>query len=280
VVQRALRCLERHAAKVDLAEASARLRALGACKGLVALCARIARARDPRDESLHVQDPTSARAQQLHYARLECYQVVLEVLEDLLARVRQKQADAGAAVVGLAPALLNLGGAAAGAAAPGAHLAEVPELLPVSEADAVPLLDAFLRHCLEGKPYLADELFHFCMLKWMLQRGLPVYRYDSPYLRGFLERHARDQPELLCRYFQHRGRWSEACDAYLALVRGSGRPDGQPPSVEERRVLLQSAALCARMPGSNRQVEPIVRAMQDLSEANVASLPDGLAWAR
>uniref|UniRef100_A0A7S4PT23 Nucleoporin Nup133/Nup155-like N-terminal domain-containing protein n=1 Tax=Alexandrium monilatum TaxID=311494 RepID=A0A7S4PT23_9DINO len=288
VVQNSLRCLESHAAKVDLEEAATVLRGVGACRGLVSLCTRIARARDPRDESLHLQDPTSARAQQLHYARMECYQVVLEVLEDLMARVRQDQVDMGSSVVGSAPALLGIGSPGVSPGGPvsgspqGRFLAEVPEILamPLAEADAVPLLDALLRHCLEGKPYLADELFHFCVLKWMLQRGLPVYRYNSPYLKRFLERHGRDQPELLCRYFQHRGRWAEACDAYLALVRGSGRPDGLPPPLEERRVLLQSAALCARMPGSNRQAEPILRAMQELSEVKEVESPDGARWIR
>merc|ERR1719162_1292606 len=91
LVQKALRTLDRHAAKVDLQEVTARLRSAGAFKGLVALCTRVAQARDPNDECLRPQDPTSARVQQLHYARLECYQVVLTVLEDILLRSQQQQ---------------------------------------------------------------------------------------------------------------------------------------------------------------------------------------------
>eukprot|EP00419_Tripos_fusus_P047676 CAMPEP_0172824762 /NCGR_PEP_ID=MMETSP1075-20121228/18217_1 /TAXON_ID=2916 /ORGANISM="Ceratium fusus, Strain PA161109" /LENGTH=1226 /DNA_ID=CAMNT_0013666099 /DNA_START=21 /DNA_END=3697 /DNA_ORIENTATION=- len=248
LVQRALRTLKRHAAKVNLEEVAAQLRMIGAYKGLIGLCAHVARARDPRDESLHFQDPTSSRVQQLHYARLECYQVVLELLDDLLARAQRYNASSGAAVIGMAPALLSglgKGGPTSDGMAGGAPFLEVPELLPfpVADADAMRLLDAFLRHCLEGQSFSADELFHFCILKWTLQRELPVYRYNSPYLKGFLERHAKDRPDLLCHYFQHRRRWAEACDAYVALARASGVRSSQ-----ERCVFLQSAAVCAQMP--------------------------------
>merc|ERR1712032_1769600 len=143
-----------------------------------------------------------------------------------------------------------------------AHVStDVPELLPVPvpDAQAYPVLDLLLHHCLEGQPYLSDELFHFCILKWMKEKELPAFRYDSPYLKGFLERHARNQPELLCRYYQHRGRWAEACDAYMRLARDDGAASGRPPlSREDKLVHLQSAALCAKMPGSNRREEPIV----------------------
>ncbi|CAE8600116.1 unnamed protein product, partial [Polarella glacialis] len=202
---RALRTLEQHASRVDLTEASSRLRAVGACKGLIALCSSIARARDPRDEALRPQDPAGPRIQQLHYARLECYQIVLEIFEDLLAHARKLGTMQGAS-----PQLPTVG----------SPPTELPELLPahVKEADAMPILDALLRHCLEAQQYMADELFHFCVLKWMMQRRLPPYRYDSPYLKNFLETHARDQPELLCRYFQHRGRWAEASDAFVSLL--------------------------------------------------------------
>jgi hypothetical protein len=274
LVQRALRTLDRHAAKVDLKDVTMRLRCAGAFKGLVALCIRVAQARDPNDECLRPQDPTSARAQQLHYARLECYQVVLSVLEDIIASSNQQNQ----ALVGPATFLPNggggnlLGGGGSATAELTARLAqarpngagqlgELPELVgvPVAPADAWLTLDALLRHCLEGQAYLADELFHFCVLKWMMQRGLPVYRYDSPYLKGFLETRTQDQPELLCRYFQHRGQWAEAYDAYMALVRRGT------VSREEQLVLLQSAALCARMPGSNRRVEPVMNAIEGLS---------------
>jgi len=274
LVQRPLRTLERHAARVDLSEAAGRLRAVGACKGLVALCARIARARDPHDESLRPQDPSSARAQQLHYARLECYQVVLEVLEDLFVLARQCRGDTGLASPAGGGGGAGLGFAAGGAllaqdaAAGGARSTVLPELLPtpMRATDAATFLDAMLRHCLEDHAHGADELFHFCVLKWMMQRELPAYRYDSPYLRGFLETHARDQPELLCRYFQHRERWAEACDAYMALVRRGGAAAGGPElSRTEKLVLLQCAALCARMPGSCRRAEPILQAISELT---------------
>jgi len=154
-------------------------------------------------------------------------------------------------------------------ALPPDQLGELPELLPmpIQGATALKVLDALLHLCLEGQPYLADELFHFCILKWMMQRELPAYRYDSPYLKGFLETQARDQPQLLCRYFQHRGRWAEACDAYMALARTRGIGGGPELSADERMVLLQSAALCARMPGSNRRVEPVLQAINELAAA-------------
>lgn len=47
-------------------------------QGLVSLCSSVARARDPKDEALRPQDPSNPRIQQLHYARLECYQVGLK----------------------------------------------------------------------------------------------------------------------------------------------------------------------------------------------------------
>lgn len=47
-------------------------------EGLVSLCSSVARARDPKDEALRPQDPSNPRIQQLHYARLECYQVGLK----------------------------------------------------------------------------------------------------------------------------------------------------------------------------------------------------------
>ncbi|CAE8668995.1 unnamed protein product [Polarella glacialis] len=274
---RALRTLEQHASRVDLTEASSRLRAVGACKGLIALCSSIARARDPRDEALRPQDPAGPRIQQLHYARLECYQIVLEIFEDLLAHARKLGTMQGASpqlpTAGSPPTGMGLGGAPLSGQRPA--LPELPELLPahVKEADAMPILDVLLRHCLEAQQYMADELFHFCVLKWMMQRGLPPYRYDSPYLKNFLETHARDQPELLCRYFQHRGRWAEASDAYVSLARGTsrtgdvrrGQQGGAPLSSQDRLVLLQSAALCARMQGSNRRVEPIQRMMAELN---------------
>jgi len=265
LVQRPLRTLERNAARVDLAEAAARLRAVGACKGLVALCTRMARARDPQDEALRPQDPSSARAQQLHYLRVECYQVVLEIFEDLYMLARQHTGDMGLGS-GMASSSRGLASNAMSAAS-GVSLNELPELLPmpISPSSAMSYLDALLRLCLEDRVHGADELFHFCILKWMMQRELPVYRYDSPYLKGFLERHAREQPELLCRYFQHRGRWAEACDAYMALVRRSATGAGAQISRRDRLVLLQSAAMCARMPGSNRPVEPILRAIAEAS---------------
>merc|ERR1711879_786439 len=134
-------------------------------------------------------------------------------------------------------------------------------------------LDAFLHYCLEDHQFLADELFHFCLLKWMAERDLPMYKYDSPYVTTYLEQHACDQPKLLCLYYQHRGRWADACDAYLALAQGpvAGRtlPGGQPTAqldVDEQILLLQSAALCAQMPGSNRRAEPIRQAMVKLTQ--------------
>ena len=42
--------------QVDLLDVAARLRSAGAYRGLVALCARLARARDPRDECLRPED--------------------------------------------------------------------------------------------------------------------------------------------------------------------------------------------------------------------------------
>jgi len=151
--------------------------------------------------------------------------------------------------------------------------ADLPELLPaqLKETDAAMILDALLRHCLEGHQYQADELFHFCILKWMMQCGLPPYQYQSPYLKTFLEVHATDQPELLCRYLQHHGRWAEACDAYVSLAKSkSAKVDAselqqEVQGVKDRVVLLQSAALCARMPGSNRRVEPILRMMTEIT---------------
>ena len=82
------------------------------------------------------------------------------------------------------------------------RILDLPELLPshIQESDATSILDALLRHCLEGRQYQADELFHFCVLKWMMQSGLPPYRYKSPYLKNFLQVHAKDDPEILCRY--------------------------------------------------------------------------------
>merc|ERR1712046_446919 len=84
--------LERHASQVDVVEASSRLRAVGACKGLIALCSSVARSRDPRDEAMRPQDPTNPRIQQLHYARLECYQIVLEILEDFFTFAKKSGA--------------------------------------------------------------------------------------------------------------------------------------------------------------------------------------------
>merc|ERR1712087_169963 len=185
--------------------------------------------------------PSNARVQQLHYARLECYQLILKMFEDLLEGRRRHLATTGAALTGGAPLLMGVGGYAgingSGelAAAPGTRVNEVPELLPIPilDAQADAILDLLLHHCLEGQPYLSDELFHFCILKWMMQCELPVFRYDSPYLKGFLEKHARNQPELLCRYYQHRGRWAEACDAYMRLARDDGAASGRPPLSRE-----------------------------------------------
>jgi len=280
LVQRAVRVLERFPAKVDLADIASRLRSVGACKGMISLCVRIARVRDPHDQSLRVQDPSNARLQQLHYARLECYQLVLTLFRDLLDGMRRHQTSSGAAITGGLGAVQgqfmaggmpgNLGIAGIGEPAMAStthHSSEVPELLPVPvhDSQAYPVLDLLLHHCLEGQPYLSDELFHFCILKWMMECDLPAFRYDSPYLKGFLERHARNQPKLLCSYYQHRGRWAEACDAYMRLARDDGSQSGRPPlSREDRLVLFQSAALCAKMPGSNRREEPILREMQKL----------------
>lgn len=95
----------------------------------------------------------------------------------------------------------------------------------------------------------------------MVQRGLEVYRYNSPYLKGFLETRAQTEPELLCRFYERRGQWDEACDTYLALGRRIGAHD----SVEQRLLWLQSALFCAQMPGSNRCVEPIRRALNEFT---------------
>jgi len=285
LVQRALRTFDRHIDRLDLIEVSERLRSVGAYRGLIGICTRVARARDPRDECLRPQDPTNARTQQLHYARLECYQVVLEVFEELLALMRQSQSMGGATsttILGIGNGVLGQPG---GRLPPGVQpqsqqhrrSPDVPELLPVPvpARDAAPTLEAFLLHCLEGQPYLADELFHHCVLKWMLQRGLPMYCYDSPYLRGFLETYASDQPELLCRYFQQRGRWGEACDAYMALARGSG--GRMTLSLEDRLVLIQSALNCAQMPGSNRRVEPIRQVASELAAGSGVTDPRRVA---
>ena len=177
-------------------------------QGLIALCSSVARARDPKDEALRPQDPSNPRLQQLHYARLECYQVVLGLLEDVCSFARQRS---GSILQSLAPTERRM---------------ELPELLPshLSDADAMAILDGLLRHCLEGHRYQADELFHFCVLKWMMQCGLPPYQYKSPYLKNFLLVHAKDHPELHCRYLQHNGRWAEACDAYLSLARDVSCP--------------------------------------------------------
>eukprot|EP00931_Biecheleriopsis_adriatica_P116292 TRINITY_DN91959_c0_g1_i1.p1 TRINITY_DN91959_c0_g1~~TRINITY_DN91959_c0_g1_i1.p1 ORF type:complete len:1257 (+),score=220.30 TRINITY_DN91959_c0_g1_i1:54-3773(+) len=257
LMQRALRTLQQHASRVDLPEAADRLRAVGACKPLIALCSSVARARDPRDEAMRPQDPANPRIQQLHYARLECYQVVLELLEDFLSFARKHGMTQSPA------SLLQTSLPFAGATVRGN--AELPELLParVQEKDSVTILHALLRHCLEAPQYQADELFHFCILKWMMQTGLPPFQYKSPYLKNFLEVHARDQPELLCRYLQHNGRWAEACDAYCSLAKGAA--DGSGRSVQDRLVALQNAATCARMPGSSRRVEPILRMMAELN---------------
>ncbi|CAK9003250.1 unnamed protein product [Durusdinium trenchii] len=248
LTHRALETLERNAAQVNLMDAAARLRAVGACKGLIALCSSVARARDPKDEALRPQDPSNPRLQQLHYARLECYQVVLGLLEDVCSFARQRS---GSILQSLAPTERRM---------------ELPELLPshLSDADAMAILDGLLRHCLEGHRYQADELFHFCVLKWMMQCGLPPYQYKSPYLKNFLLVHAKDHPELHCRYLQHNGRWAEACDAYLSLARDAERQDGH----DDRLLMLQNAALCARMPRSNRRVEPILRMMSETAKQN------------
>lgn len=274
LVQRALRAFERNAQRVDLNEATLKLREVGAYKGVIGLCAKISRVRDPQDVAMRLVDPTDARSQQLQYARLEPFQVMLEVFEELLNRVRQHQA-----LVGSTPAMLTLsddgiglGGTAAG------NQPDLAELyaVPMNAASALPVLDAMLRHCLEGQNYFADELMHFCILRWMLERGLPLYKYNSVFLRGFLEKHAADQPELLCRYYQHRGQWSDACDAYMTLALGDAgvlRGAAQRrPSPQEQLVLLQKALLCAQMPGSNRRPEPIRQAISGIADGRLRSI--------
>jgi len=257
LLQGPLRTLEHHAARVDLTEVAARLRSIGACKGLVSLATRVARARDPRDEALHVQDPHGPRAQQLHYARLECYQAVIVVLDDLLSLARQASPDA---------LWLPDSGARGSEDSFGTmRAADLPDLLPtpMRAGDAAMYLNAMLCLCLEDHAHRADALFHFCILKWLLQRDIPLWRYDSPYLKNFLQTHAQDQPVLLCRYYQHRHRWAEACDAYMALARRAGPHQTQLPYAE-RVALLQSAALCARMPDSNRRVELVLQRIEQL----------------
>eukprot|EP00927_Polykrikos_kofoidii_P044247 TRINITY_DN38265_c0_g1_i1.p1 TRINITY_DN38265_c0_g1~~TRINITY_DN38265_c0_g1_i1.p1 ORF type:complete len:1313 (-),score=190.96 TRINITY_DN38265_c0_g1_i1:108-4046(-) len=272
LVQRALQSLETHASRVDLVDVASRLGAVGAFRGLIGLCVRAAAARDPGNEALRPKDPTSTKAQQLYSARVECYQIILELFEELLAGMRQQQAIAGET-----PVFFGVDGAGLGASASEASSKfELPDLLPVpiELSAAAVALDRFLRHCLEGKQCSADELFHFCILKWMMDRSLPVYRYKSKFLSSFLEGHAADKPELLCRYYQQNGDWSRACDAYLALAQGrgggglrGGSSSSAPQlTIDDKIVLLQSAALCAQMPGSGRRAEPIRQAMAELSQ--------------
>ena len=237
----------------------------------MALCSSVARARDPKDEAMRPHDASNPRIQQLHYARLECYQVVLGVLDNFLSFARQRPGMQSNFAL-LQP--LPDGSSSSNTTSP-AVLSDLPELLPpqIQESDAVSILDALLRHCLEGRQYQADELFHFCVLKWMMQSGLPPYQYKSPYLKNFLQVHAKDDPEMLCKYLQHNGRWAEACDAYLSLARtvdrGSSGSSGMggmaSQSGSQQVLLLQKAAMCARMPHSNRRVEPILRMMTDVA---------------
>lgn len=269
LTHRALSVLERHAARVNLTEAAGRLRAVGACKGLVALCSSVAKARDSKDEAMRPHDASNPRIQQLHYARLECYQIVLGILDDFLSFARQRPGMQSNFAL-LQPLQDDGGGSA--------RILDLPELLPshIQESDATSILDALLRHCLEGRQYQADELFHFCVLKWMMQSGLPPYRYKSPYLKNFLQVHAKDDPEILCRYLQHNGRWAEACDAYLSLARDSGTiyRVGGPSNLsgsQQQILLLQKAAMCARMPHSNRRVEPILRMMTEVTAMRTES---------
>merc|ERR1712217_136097 len=246
-------------------------------KGMISLCVRIARVRDPHDQCLRVQDPSNARVQQLHYARLECYQLALQLFEELLEGKQRHEASSGAVMSGTSAFQMGMGGYLTESGKVDVHQAtnarEVPELLPVPvhDSQAYPVLDLLLNHCLEWQPYLSDEMFHFCILKWMISCKLPAFRYDSPYLKGFLEKHVRDQPQLLCQYYQHRSRWAEACDAYMAVARDPGaKMEDKPLSRDDRLVLLQSAALCAKMPGSNRREEPILREMHKLRSCSAA----------
>lgn len=241
LTRQALQSLEYHAAKVDLNDAASRLRSIGAFKGLVSLALAIARCRDPRDEAVRPQDLADPRFQQVHYARLECYQVVLEMLEALIVLARQRTSR---------PTLPS----SQPSQTPDHE--ELPELVSRS-TDPMILLDMLLRHCLESQQYRADELFHYCILKWMMQHGFPPYRYNSPFVQTFLETRARDQPELLCQFFQQRGRWSQACDAYISLAKSA-------KDRQEQVLHLQSAVMCAQMPGSNRKVDPIVLMMKEL----------------
>lgn len=159
LVQRALRAFEQHVSRVDLTEVSRRLRAVGACRGLIALCARIARSRDPNDETLRPQDYTSMHVQQLHYSRLECYQVVLEIFEELIVSASTcRGLTAGQDL--LHGYVKPLGSTSSMGMGLGLRV-ELPELLPVPVApdDATPVLDALLRYCLESQPQLADEFF-------------------------------------------------------------------------------------------------------------------------
>ena len=109
-------------------------------QGLISLCSGVARARDPKDESLRPQDPSNPRIQQLHYARLECYQVVLGILDDVLSFARQR---------GRLQSSLPVNG----------PQVELPELLParLSEFDAIPILDGLLRYCLEGEGWICSN---------------------------------------------------------------------------------------------------------------------------
>eukprot|EP00930_Biecheleria_cincta_P056234 TRINITY_DN42394_c0_g1_i1.p1 TRINITY_DN42394_c0_g1~~TRINITY_DN42394_c0_g1_i1.p1 ORF type:complete len:1375 (-),score=190.03 TRINITY_DN42394_c0_g1_i1:50-3868(-) len=270
LTQQALQILQKHSSQVDLMEVTSRLRSVGAFKGLIALCLSVARCRDPRDEAIRPQDSANPRIQQLHYARLECYQMIIDVLEDFVAFARKRGM--------MLSSWLHSGGPhEVSAGSPGLVRTDLPELIPaqVTEADAIAILSALLRHCLEGREHQADELFHFCVLKWMMQCGLPPYKYNSPYLKKFLETHAQDQPEFLCRYLQHHGRWAEAYDAYLALAKkvhkrhagtdASTNDESMALGIQEQLLLLQNAAICARMQGSNRRVEPILRMMTELS---------------
>merc|ERR1712187_153931 len=114
---------------------------------------------------------------------MECYQIVLEIFEELLARTRSQPGRPGEAHAvfsmdgGVGRDLV--GGARAGSAL---VRAAIPELSPMPDdpGTASAVLDAFLHYCLEDHQFLADELFHFCILKWMAERGLPMYKYDSP----------------------------------------------------------------------------------------------------
>jgi nuclear pore complex protein Nup155 len=232
-IEEAAKLFTRIGARIPLQTACGLLQTVGAYDHLIRLCITTAGLKDPQNQGLLYyknNEPSSDfTGSTLFSARMDCYRVLLECLQELIDRSKMT-----------------------------VH----PNRASPSLTDRRTFADQFTReesanianYIIEESLKTSDELYHAACFEWLFKHQLTdrLLQIKSPFLEDYLKKKIQSGEsssalmDLLWMYYERNGHHRAAAEILIKLAERSG-PDAD---LNERRQYLSRAIVCMKSQNS------------------------------